>query len=104
MAYTFKNKRLAYDNIASGSAAGRERHILGSAGVGDATTREVFDNVKGTSDACVNSSFIANKKHEHHMGMGGETSSGDWTGQPSSATSPYRTSGSSDTSAIGELL
>jgi hypothetical protein len=102
VAFTAKSKRVGYDNIANGSATGFERVIAGG-GRGDSTTKESNDTL-GVSADCANSSFIANRQVEKIMGMGGNTSTGDWTGQPTSATSPYRTSVTSDTSAIGELL
>ena len=101
MAFTFKSKRVGYDNIASGAAAGFERVIEGG-GPGDATTKQSIET-RGVSADCVASSYIADRVVELHLGMGGATSSGDWVGQPSSATTPYRTSATSFTSAISEL-
>ena len=95
MAFTVKSKRLGYDNIATGSATGRERIVPGG-GEGDSTTKESGENRSA--------SYVANRHQELIMGMGGATSSGAWTGEPSSATTPYRTSDTSDTSAIGERL
>lgn len=101
MAFTFRSRRQGYDNIANGSASGFERVVPGG-GAGDATTRESVDN-RGVSADCVNSSFITNRPVELDLGMGGDTSSGDYVGQPSSATSPFYTSQTSWTSAIAEL-
>lgn len=98
MAFTFRSKRLGYDNIAAGSATGFERVIDGG-GPGDATTKESGET-RGVSADCVNSSYIANRVVE--LDLGG-TSSGDYVGQPSSATSPFYTSATSFTSSIGEL-
>jgi hypothetical protein len=102
MAYTLKSKRLGYDNIAAGSAAGFERVIAGAGTPGDSTTKESAECL-GVSADCVNSSYTANRVVELDLGMGGATSSGDWFGQPTTATSPYWTSGTSQTSAISEL-
>ena len=114
MAYTLKSKRMAYDNIANGSATGIERIVSGSAadgdragGVGatpgvDSTTRECFDNVMGTSTDGLNTSIIANRMLE--LVAGAQSTDSNTNNEPTSATTPGYTSGTSFTSAVGELL
>lgn len=101
MAYTQKSKRLGYDNIANGSAAGFERVIAGG-GVGDSTTKE-SNETRGVSADCVNSSYIANRSVELEVGGVILSSDGNYTNVPSSDTTPGYTSATSSTSAIGEL-
>lgn len=114
MAYTFKSKRMAYDNISAGNAAGGE-HLLGSSadllnstvpGLADGTTRQSVETL-GVSADCVNSSFITNRPVE--LPMGGLVSNMNIHAagvdqSPSSATTPNYTSTTSWTSAINELL
>ena len=102
MAFTHKSKRYGYDNIANGSAAGVERIVAGSGAFGDATTELSVDALV-TSTEGTNTSFIADRPVELLLGMGGATSSGNYVGQPSSATTPFYTSETSWTSAINEL-
>lgn len=49
MAFTFRSKRLGYDNIAEGSATGVERHNAGSSGE---TTRLTLDQ-RGSSTSAL---------------------------------------------------
>ena len=95
MAFTFKSKRLGYDNIANGSAAGFERVVPGG-GPGDATTREQADTLGST--------YIADRPLELHTGQGVSTSNANWTGMPTSTEAPYQTSESSFTSVFRENL
>ena len=109
MGWTFRDKRRGYDNIANGSAAGQERHIVGGGGI--ETTRNGIDNV-GTSTDYTNSSNIAGTFRELVMGAQ-LVSDGNsiWFGartaglpyDPSSATTPGYTSTTSWTTAVGEL-
>ena len=115
MAYTFRSKRMAYDNIANGSATGIERHVAGGGGI--ETTRDGIDNI-GVSADYVNSSNVANRVRELDCGhatlvsdanciwFGARTGPGTGANafDPTSATTPGYTSTTSFTSAIGELL
>ena len=95
MAFTHKSKRMAYDQIANGSATGRENIVeVGALGsLGDRTTRQSVD--------LLDTVFTANRVVELHPAAGSST--GDYVGQPTSATTPGYTSQTSYTSAIGEL-
>ena len=110
MAFTWRSKRWGYDNIATGSATGIERIVDGTArtgGVGatpgvDSTTRQCFDNVMGTSTDGLNTSIIANRMLE--LVAGAQSTDSNTNNEPTSATTPGYTSGTSFTSAVGELL
>lgn len=102
MAYTFRSKRLGYDNIAAGSATGFERVIAGG-GPGDATTKEDINNMNVSADG-VNTSYIANRMVELELGGAAGSSDSNMLNNPSSDTTPFYTSATSFTSSIGELL
>lgn len=97
MAYTFKNKRLAYDNIANGSAAGQERHIVGGGGI--ETTRQLIDNGPD-----VNVSFTANRMHETHIGAHSSNNTNPADIPGSTSNTSFYTSGTSITSVFPERL
>ena len=121
MAYTRNNKRLAYDNIANGSATGIERIVNATArggGTIDMTSRDGYDNVAVSADA---TSYTANRARELHLGAQNVSDSNAiWhrnadapagiganapdTFAPTSATTPGYTSTTSYTTAVGELL
>ncbi len=102
MAYTLKSKRLGYDNIAAGAAAGFERVVQGSAAPGDATTKEAIDHFV-TSDVGTNTSFIADRPVELENGGWAGSSNSNYVNVPSSDTTPFYTSATSFTTAVGEL-
>ena len=121
MAYTRNNKRMAYDNIANGSATGIERIVDGTARAGgtiDVTSRDGYDNV-ATSD--VATSYTANRVRELHLGAqlvsdanaiwrrNADVAAGIGAAAadvfaPTSDTTPGYTSATSFTTAVGELV
>ena len=121
MAFTYQNKRCAYDNIANGSATGIERIVDGTArgfGTPSLTSRDGYDNV-ATSD--VATSYTLNRVRELHLGAqlvsdsnaiwhrnadapAGIGANAPDTFAPTSATTPGYTSATSFTTAVGELL
>lgn len=106
MAYTWKSRRLAYDNIANGSATGVEFHNAG-ASYGEKTSRESIETRAVSADA-LNSSNIAGAHLE--LPLDNNTSAKDvvWNGaaqtSPTSDTSPGYTSGTSWTTVFPERL
>ncbi len=106
MAFTFKSKRLGYDNIAAGSAAGKELIVV-AGGDGDGETTRLTLSQRGTS-----TSNLSQGMPERVIGAKAGTVT-DWntpaqhprpTSSGTSDTSPWVTSGTSDTSAFPERL
>jgi len=102
MAFTFRNKRFGYDNIASGSATGQE-HIVVAGNVtasGDCTTRPSKDAGGNTS-----TSVLAIGRRENLIRL---PSSDDNTQEESTITTNTsytgQTSGTSATSVFYEGL
>lgn len=94
-AFTYKSRRLAYDNIASGSAAGRENIIAaGESPTGDFTTKPNADSGGNTS-----TSVLAIARQERLIRNG----SSDSTGQTSNNISEY-TSETSISSNFPEVV
>lgn len=99
MAYTFKNKRLAYDNIAVGSATGQERHIAGGGGI--ETTKDGLDNVVVSADG---TSYTLNRVRELPI-AGHSSDAGNPTNIPGSTSdSSFYTSTTSWTTVFPERL
>ena len=97
MAFTYKSKRFAYDNISVGNATGKEFIIAAGASDGDFTTRPNKDSGGNTS-----TSVLAIARRENLI-KGGNESTNDYPQVPgqTSATSGH-TSGSSLTSSFPE--
>ncbi len=99
MAFTWKNKRYGYDNIAAGSAAGMERVVAGTTVPGE-TTRPSLDSGGNTS-----TSVLAVGRRENLIRL---PSSDDNTVQETLLTSNTShtgyTSGTSITSVFAERL
>src|SRR5262245_38382852 len=98
MAFTFKDRRLGYDNIAIGSATGQERVIEGG-GVGDATTRTNLDSGGNTSTAA-----LAIAKRENMIRQDGD-STNDYPPTPgATSASSGHTSNTSLSSVFPEVV
>jgi len=99
MAFTFQNKRVGYDNIAAGSAAGFERVIAGG-GPGDCTTKVNKDSGGNTS-----TSVLAIGRFENTIKIpSSDQNNAEETTLTSNTSHTGYTSGTSVTSNFGENL
>mgnify|MGYP001595141356 CR=1 FL=1 len=98
MAFTFRSKRLGYDNISVGNATGLENAVVAGTGRGE-TSRLALDSRGNTS-----TSALAEGAPEHTITDG--VSDDVRTGQASSDLNPgsNHTSGTSNTSKFVERL
>lgn len=99
MAFTYRNKRLGYDNIANGSATGLENAVVAGTGIGE-TTRPNLDSGGNTSTSALAVGRRENvirqpSTNDNHVQETHDTSNTSHTGE---------TSGTSHTSVFQENL